>query len=212
MTNTQKTQLQTAALFLAPNLLGFFVFTFGPILISLAGSFSTWSLRPAVPLRFIGLRNYVELFADANFYFYLFNTIYMLLALPIGIAGSLGLAVLLSQKLDLQRSGPRAQARLALAALILSLVTAGLVACLGMKNLALILGSLGCVTSIGLYFGSVGYRTIYYLPTFTAGAGTILLWTQLFNPNFGLLNQVSSGMVNQHQVPARLYADAEEFQ
>ncbi len=176
-----------ALLFLAPNLAGFLVFTLGPILVSLAGSFTTWSLRPSVPLKFIGIQNYVDLFSDPNFYFYLYNTIYLLIGLPISIAGSLALAVFLSQKLDMR--GPRAAARLSIGSAIFTVVVCGLLALLGAGTAALIVGALGVITSLGIYFGSIGYRTFYYLPHFTAGAGTILLWMQLYNPNFGIINQ-----------------------
>src|SRR5688500_13512195 len=105
-------KLRIALLFLAPNLLGFLVFTLGPIIISLCGSFTTWSLLPSVPLRFIGVQNYIDLFSDPNFYFYFYNTIYLLLAMPFSLAGSLFLAVILSQKLDLR--GKRSSAKLAI--------------------------------------------------------------------------------------------------
>lgn len=177
-----------ALLFLGPNLLGFLVFTLGPIIISLAGSFTTWSLRPSVPLRFIGLQNYIDLFTDPNFYFYLYNTLYLLLAMPISIAGSLALAVFLSQKLDLK--GPKAAARLSVVSAVMTALICAVLFVFGSGSVALVLLALGVITSVGLYFGSIGYRTFYYLPHFTAGAGTILLWMQLYNPNFGLINQV----------------------
>jgi multiple sugar transport system permease protein len=183
----ERRHLFIALLFLAPNLLGFLVFTFGPILLSLAGSFTTWSLRPSVPLRFVGLQNYVDLFSDPNFYFYLFNTIYLMLGLPVSIAGSLFLAVFLSQKLELK--GPRAAARLAVVSAVLTIAICAVLLVLGSGSLALIVFALGAMTAIGVYFGSIGYRTFFYLPHFTAGAGTILLWMQLYNPNFGLINQ-----------------------
>lgn len=177
-----------AILFLAPNLLGFLVFTFGPILMSLAGSFTTWSLRPSVPVRFIGLQNYTDLLSDPNFYFYLYNTVYLLMAAPVSIAGSLFLAVFLSQKLAIR--GPRAATRLAVVSAVMSLAGAGFLFVLGSGDAAMILLALGVITCAGLRFGSIGYRTFYYLPYFTAGAGTILLWMQLYNPDFGLINQI----------------------
>jgi len=176
-----------ALLFLAPNLLGFTIFTLGPILISLGGSFTTWSLRPSVPLRFIGLQNYRDLFSDPNFYFYLYNTLYLLLAIPVSIAGSLALAVFLTQKLELKK--PRLGFRLSLAALVVAGLSGGWLYVCGSANAAFSIWALGLITAIGLYFNSIGYRTFFYLPHFTAGAGTILLWMQLYNPNFGLINQ-----------------------
>jgi multiple sugar transport system permease protein len=180
-------RLRIALLFLAPNLLGFLVFTLGPIVISLVGSFTTWSLRPSVPFEFIGLRNYAELLSDPNFYFYLYNTIYLLMGLPFSLAGSLFLAVILSQKLNLR--GPRRAISLAVTTGCLSMFIAALLYFLGSPNAAFLMFGLGMISTIGLYFGSIGYRTFFYLPHFTAGAGTILLWMQLYNPNFGLINQ-----------------------
>lgn len=188
MKATRYNQLGIAALFLAPNLIGFLVFTLGPILMSLGGSFTTWSLKPLVPLQFIGLANYVDLFTDPNFYFYLFNTLYMLLAMPIGIALSLALAVFLSQKLELKK--PRATWRITIAAGVVGILSAGLLLLAGYPSTAFIVLALGMVTAVGISQGSIGYRTFLYLPCFTAGAGTILLWTQLYNPHFGLINQV----------------------
>ncbi len=181
----------TALLFLAPNLVGFLVFTLGPILVSLGGSFTTWSLRPSVPLRFVGWQNYRDLFSDPNFYFYLYNTVYLLLAVPVSIVGSLALAVLLSQKLDFR--GPRKAMNLAVASLAVAAVVSAGLFLMGWRSVGVMVLALGVVSAVGVYFGSIGYRTFYYLPHFTAGAGTILLWMQLYNPNFGLINQTLTG-------------------
>ncbi|HWL50998.1 MAG TPA: sugar ABC transporter permease [Chthoniobacteraceae bacterium] len=183
----QRRNLGIALLFLAPNLIGFLLFTLGPILISLGGSFTSWSLKPSVPLRFVGLQNYVDLLSDPNFYFYLYNTVYLLTGLPISIAGSLALAVLLSSRLNLQTS--RAALILSLTAALGSLPVSGILMISGSGSTAFLVLALGVITSLGLYFNSIGYRTFYYLPHFTAGASTILLWMQLYNPSFGLINQ-----------------------
>lgn len=36
--------------------------------------------------------------------------------------------------------------------------------------------------------GVVAYRTVFYLPTFTAGVALLLLWKTLYNPDFGPIN------------------------
>ena len=36
--------------------------------------------------------------------------------------------------------------------------------------------------------GSTIFRTLLYLPSFTAGVATMILWKQLFNPDYGLIN------------------------
>jgi multiple sugar transport system permease protein len=177
----------TALLFLAPNFLGFCLFGLVPLALSLAGSFTTWSLRPSVPLQFVGLTNYIELFRDRNFYFYLYNTGYLMLAMPVSVSGALMLAVWLNQQLRFKKS--RRQTGLAVTAAVVALAAAGLLCVTGSPNLAYITLALGLISALGFQFGSVSYRTFFYLPHFTAGAATIILWSQLYNPNFGLINQ-----------------------
>jgi multiple sugar transport system permease protein len=85
--------------FLMPNFLGFLLFTAGPVLFSLAVSFSNWNLQRTVPFRFIGLAGFGELLDSRDFWLYFLNTAYLMLGMPLAIGGSLGLAVLLSQRL-----------------------------------------------------------------------------------------------------------------
>ena len=129
-------ELGPAVAFLAPNFLGFAVFTAGPVLFSLVVAFSNWSLIRSVPFAWIGLDNFVELAADTNFWLYLINTLYLLIGMPFAIGGSLLLAVLLTRDIR----------------------------------------------------GSVAYRTLFYLPTFTAGVAILLLWKTLYNPDYGPIN------------------------
>lgn len=187
MTGNKRSHFWIALLFLGPNLAGFLVFTLGPILISFFGSLTTWNLRPSIPLRFIGLQNYIELFQEPEFYFYFYNTLYLLAGLPVSIAGALALAVFLTQKLEFRKAGN---------ALLLSAVAVGLAIIMaivlvfaGFPSSAYLFLAVGIIAGIAFHCGSIGYRAIYYLPHFTAGVGTILLWTQLYNPNFGLINQ-----------------------
>jgi multiple sugar transport system permease protein len=186
--NASRKNLGIALLFLAPNLIGFLLFTLVPVVLSLGGSFTTWSLRPSVPLEFVGLANYKALFADKNFYFYLYNTIYLMLAIPIGIAGSLALAVALHGQFRLR--AVRTAGAAALISLVISVIGAIVLWLAGQANIAVVVLAFGFVAALGFRLGSVSYRTFLYLPFFTAGAGTILLWSQLFNPNFGLINEV----------------------
>jgi len=88
-----------AWLFLLPNFLGFAVFTAGPVLFSLVVSFSNWNLQRTIPFQWIGVQNYIELMHDQQFWLYFINTLYLMLGMPVAIAGSLALAILLSQKL-----------------------------------------------------------------------------------------------------------------
>ena len=91
--------LKPALGFLLPNFLGFIVFVAGPVVFSLGVSFTNWDLQRTVPFRFIGLRNFIELARDQEFWLYFVNTAYLMLGMPVAIAGSLVLALLLSQRL-----------------------------------------------------------------------------------------------------------------
>jgi multiple sugar transport system permease protein len=103
----QRTWL-TALMFLLPNMLGFMVFTLLPVLAAFILSLFQWDLfhRP----RFVGLQNFTTLlgvtsevgdryFTDGRFWKYLFNTLFFMLAIPISMAGSLVLALVLNQRL-----------------------------------------------------------------------------------------------------------------
>jgi multiple sugar transport system permease protein len=94
--------------FLLPNFLGFLAFTLIPVFASLGLSFVDWDLFS--PPKFVGFANFVNLLGfhreagalianDANFWTYLYNTVYMMLGIPFCIAGSLILALAINQKL-----------------------------------------------------------------------------------------------------------------
>jgi multiple sugar transport system permease protein len=110
-----------------------------------------------------------------------------MLALPFSIAGALFLAVLLHGNFAFRRPGR--QTRAAWASVGVTLLSAAALWFTGSPNLAYVVVTLGALGALGFAFGSVTYRAVLYLPTFTSGAATILLWTQLYNPNFGLINQ-----------------------
>jgi multiple sugar transport system permease protein len=90
---------RAAMLFLLPNFLGFAIFTAVPVLWSLGASFTNWTMSREVPLAWTGLENFREMLHDSEFWLYSLNTFYLMLGIPIGIFGSLFLAMLLSQKL-----------------------------------------------------------------------------------------------------------------
>lgn len=84
--------------FIAPNFLGFAIFTLGPILFSFALAFMHWD--GSNPITFAGLDNFWHLFSDSSFIAALWNTIlYAVLAVPLTLACALGLALLLNQKI-----------------------------------------------------------------------------------------------------------------
>ena len=83
--------------FLTPNLIGFLVFTSLPVIASLGLSFVVWDLFS--PPQFVGFANFIRLFQDRFFWKYCWNTVYLMAAIPISMAGSLLLALALNQKL-----------------------------------------------------------------------------------------------------------------
>ncbi|MFZ4507872.1 MAG: carbohydrate ABC transporter permease [Fimbriimonas sp.] len=99
MKKKERRNLFIALGFLAPNLLGFLIFTAGPVLFSFGASFTNWDLTGVDPLRFVGLENFQNLLSDNLFWLYFVNTIYFLIGLPLSIIGSLAAATLLSQKI-----------------------------------------------------------------------------------------------------------------
>ncbi|WP_395094582.1 carbohydrate ABC transporter permease [Armatimonas sp.] len=95
----KRRQLAIALPFVLPNLLGFLLFTAGPVLFSLCIAFSNWNLMRSVPFAWTGLENFAMLWQDKDFWLYFANTLYFLIGMPFAIAGSLALALLLSQKI-----------------------------------------------------------------------------------------------------------------
>lgn len=134
----KRNDLKPALAFLAPNFLGFLIFTAGPVIFSLVVAFTNWNLQRTVPFRWTGIENFVTLFHDPQFWLYFANTGYFLIGIPLSIAGSLCLAILLNQKIK----------------------------------------------------GIAAYRTLFYLPSFTAGVALMILWKALYNPEFGPINAV----------------------
>ena len=92
-------ELLPAIGFLAPNFLGFVVFTVGPVLFSLGVAFTNWNLQRTVPFRWVGLEGFGEMAVSQDFWLYFLNTAYFMLGIPLAIAGALGLALLLSRPL-----------------------------------------------------------------------------------------------------------------
>lgn len=97
MKTREKRALGWALAFLAPNLSGFLIFTSLPVLFSFGLAFFQWDTFS--PPKFIGFDNFIRLLIDPKLWFYLYNTIFLMLGMPLSIGGSLILAVVLSQKL-----------------------------------------------------------------------------------------------------------------
>ncbi|MCC6443297.1 MAG: extracellular solute-binding protein [Armatimonadetes bacterium] len=159
-------------LFASPWIVGFLVFTIGPIIASIIFSFCDYNVLH--PARYLGLKNYAELLKIDSIRFHfleglkearhighwlqpsryiditysasdplawksVYNALYLsLIGIPLGMAVSLGIAMLLNTKVR----------------------------------------------------GMTWYRTVYYLPSITPVVAAALLWPWILNPDNGLLNGV----------------------
>lgn len=94
--------------FLLPNFLGFLIFTSIPVVISLLMAFSHWNIFK--PPTWVGLENFQSLLGfhreagklapnDPFFWQYVYNTVYLMVGIPIGMAGSLMVALMMNQKI-----------------------------------------------------------------------------------------------------------------
>jgi multiple sugar transport system permease protein len=88
----------TAYLFLAPNLIGFLLFTVLATLASLGISFTNWDLL--TPPQWAGVQNYVKLWQDPTFWKVLKNTLFFTVtSVPLTVALGLVLALGLNRKM-----------------------------------------------------------------------------------------------------------------
>ena len=96
--NRQRKRTLVAYSFIAPNFIGFAVFTLGPIILAFIMAFSEWD--GSNPMKFVGLKNFADLFANERFLASLKNTIvYSLFTVPLTLVAALALAILLNQKI-----------------------------------------------------------------------------------------------------------------
>ncbi|MBP1045868.1 sugar ABC transporter permease [Enterococcus sp. BWM-S5] len=84
--------------FIAPNFIGFFLFTLIPVVFSLVLAFMSWDSFSAP--EFVGLKNFTKMLGDDTFWISLKNTfLYTIGVVPLTLIASLGLAILLNQKI-----------------------------------------------------------------------------------------------------------------
>ncbi|MFC5267293.1 carbohydrate ABC transporter permease [Kribbella qitaiheensis] len=89
-------ETRAAWLFILPSLIGFLIFTAGPVVAAGVISLLNWNLFSAPT--FAGLKNFARLGPDPTFWSALGNTAYFtFVSVPLTIAVSLGLALLLNQ-------------------------------------------------------------------------------------------------------------------
>jgi multiple sugar transport system permease protein len=94
-----KREQVTGIAFISPWLIGFLVFTLGPMIVSLGASFTSWTMLS--PPAWVGLENYERMFGDDPLFAQsLLNTAYyVIFAIPLATGLALGLALMLNQHL-----------------------------------------------------------------------------------------------------------------
>lgn len=97
MKQKQKTTL-IAYIFILPQIIGMLSFILGPMVYSLVISFSRWNLVD--PPQWVGFENFRVQFHDPLFWKVILNTVYYSsVSVPLGIVISLGLALVLNNKI-----------------------------------------------------------------------------------------------------------------
>lgn len=192
--NRTAREFATGISFLLPNILGFLTFTTIPLVFSMFMAFSNWDLKlhnmfkPDASPHFVGIDNFVRLLSDSDSYKYLGNTLFLMMGIPFGIGGSLCCALLLSR--DMRGGSKKAAAMIIASALLVASCVMLTLVGIGATPMTLLVCGLGCTFLVGGSMGgSTVYRTLFYLPHFTAGVATFLLWKKLYNPISGPVNQ-----------------------
>lgn len=218
-TSSRKRELKRVGVglaFLAPNILGFLAFTFIPLLVAIVMAFTNWDLKlhnaqldqqrieqglEPNRIEFVGFENFTRLLAEPDFYRFLGNTLFFMLGLPISIAASLGVAMLLSRDL---RGTKRAWRRLVVVSAMIAFAMLIGATVFSLRStdpnsatFILLAGVVSLIVLAGTLGGSTVYRTLLYIPNFTSGVATYLLWKKLFNPTSGPLTTALSGPVEQ---------------
>lgn len=93
----RKSTTKWAWLFLTPQLVGLIIFSLIPVAIAIGLSFMSWDRFGA--RTFVGIQNYINQFANPDFWIATYNTLlYTLFTVPIGLSLALVLAVVLNKR------------------------------------------------------------------------------------------------------------------
>lgn len=203
-------------LFLLPNICGFLVFTTIPLVISLFMAFTDWNLEmhnmfQNQPVKAVGFANFVRLFTDPDFFTYLGNTLFLMLGIPFGVAGSLASAMLLNNDF---KAGSRRLFWIVVITIVMTvscmmLVLAGMAAA---AMTLLVCGIAGAIIIGGSLGGQTVYRTLFYFPSFTSGVATYILWKKLYSPENGPINNILQPILDSiTPIAAKLSMPAANF-
>ncbi len=197
----ERHELAYGLAFLAPNILGFLAFTIVPLVFSFALAFSNWDLTlhnmfKHEPLKFRGLANFIQVLDEPDFWRFLRNTLFLMLGIPFSIAGSLCAALLLSK--DLSGGSRRVHLWLFASAVLMASVIMLTVVGAGGTGMVLLLCGIACGILVGgVSCGPTVYRTLFYVPHFTSGVATFILWKKLYNPYRGPVNSTLAPILDR---------------
>ncbi|MEM6313713.1 MAG: sugar ABC transporter permease, partial [Planctomycetota bacterium] len=207
--------------YIAPNIIGFLCFTFLPLIFAMILAFTNWDLRlhnpqrtamfGSAPLEFVGFDNFRDLLFEPtfdgeagllfgtvdgwtwnrDFWKFLGNTLFFMMAIPFGIGLSLLAAILLSK--DLGGGSRKGQGILLTGAGVIAgilLLVGGVATMMNagaeMNGMVLLFCGLGGAILLGGVVGGQSvYRTLFYMPHFVAGVATFILWKKLYNTETG---------------------------
>jgi multiple sugar transport system permease protein len=196
-------KLATGLGFLAPNLLGFLLFGLIPLVVSFAMVFTNWDvLRHNMftdeRVQFVGFENFRRLFAERDFMQYFGNTMFFMLGIPLGMAGSLGAALLLYR--DMEGPGRKIWKWMLCTAVFTGSLLVLLAVGMGATATTLCLMVLGATILIGgSAGGSVVHRSIFYSPSFCAGVAIFILWKKMYSPVNGPINNALAPLLGRLQ-------------
>jgi multiple sugar transport system permease protein len=147
---------------------------------------------------------------DARFWQYFYNTLYLMIGIPFSIAGSLAAALILNEDIDI--GSKRMRLFGAGGCVIGGIVTLLALASGGHADAGLLAALLWLIAALGFAFNVVAFRTILYLPTFTAGVALMILWKALYNPQTGPINVALKSLfqtLHIHATPPEWLASVE---
>ncbi|WP_020614877.1 carbohydrate ABC transporter permease [Paenibacillus daejeonensis] len=96
LTGYRRKELAWLYLFVAPPVLGFLLFGLAPIVFSIYISFQKWDMLTEP--QWVGLGNYNDILNDGKVFISMYNTVYLMIGIPIGMLLSLLLAILMNRK------------------------------------------------------------------------------------------------------------------
>jgi len=196
MNSRQRRTFLVALAMLAPNFLGFVVFTAGPVVFSFIMAFTDWNLTlhnaySNNKVMFVGLENFRALLGGEEWrYFskYFYNTVYLMLIIPLDIALSLLAALALNSNIESLRGDRRHTGTVSIAVIaILGIIGMAMAGAHPFAIFMLVVTAL--VIILGLYLGQTSFRTLFYLPYLTSGVATYILWKALYRPETGPINR-----------------------